>query len=496
MIPSPFLIFTIFAHGLFGSYMEIATVIASKISTPLEHFINQSVFLHYGISFDEAGIIKSFAFIDNLNFIGSIVATLMFVSKIDSWGRKTTSIYFGSSMFIIAGVCLIVGFYLTLIEVAAFGFFFFGIGKPLRLSITKLYVGECAPDEIRGFAILAVMVISKFAGTCYQFLALEQILGTDSRWILLAMLMIILSIIYIIVGYFIPESPKFMRMKNKDENEIINTIKMYQGKSVDPIAVLYNVDKEISLTQNYHYSIRELFSDSALFNSLKIIFISTITFCVGTTRIMGVNSIILKIRYGFSNADAVFFDFICGFICFPLNLFIPFLIEKVGRRPLILSAIMMNCISSIIMFFTQFIYSIAGPNLLTIILAGIFTIMDFLMSSMGVGIFGIILIADLLPVNAKISATQISILSGNIVSIIVNFYFSTFDPILGAFVHVPFVILQLFFFIYLWNYLPETKQKPVYENYKEIKSRSSSLQDPFQSSTLNSSEDKQYGTFD
>ncbi|KAE9551682.1 hypothetical protein FO519_005087, partial [Halicephalobus sp. NKZ332] len=239
----------------------------------------------------------------------------------------------------------------------------------------------------------------------------------------------------------------------------------------------------------------QLFSDPALFNSLKLVFIATLIPSLGANQIIFFNSVLLKLRYGFSNSDAVLFDSICGFIFLPLNLSIPFLVEKIGRRPLIIFTILINFLSSIVIFFTQLIFSFTGPNLITVILSGTFSIFGFLMSSMGIGIFGILLITDLLPVNAKASAAQISIISGNIVSIIINFYFSNIDPIFGAFVHIPFVFFQLFFLIYFWKKLPETKKKAIYENYEEIRSRAVTMDNP-QNKILKSADDKEYGTFD
>ncbi|KAE9548865.1 hypothetical protein FO519_007927 [Halicephalobus sp. NKZ332] len=462
------------------SYMELMMVIMSKVSLPLEHFYNQSMNLHYGISLDEAGVIRTFAIMENLAFVGSILSTIIFVPKMDSW---------------VGGISLILGFYFTSIEAAAFGFFCFGMERPLRTGVTKLYIGECAPNEIRGFCVLAILIIAKTTGTAFQFLALEQIFGTDSRWVLLVMFVVVLAVIYMAFGYFIPESPKLMRMHNRSEEEITRTIKLFRGKDVDPASVLDEFDREISLTKNSHYSIRQLFSDPALFSSFKLIFFATVASCVGANQIIFFNSILLKLRYGFSNSDAVLFDSICGFLFLPLNLSIPFLVEKIGRRPLIIFTILINFISSIVIFFTQLIFSFTGPNLITVILSGIFSIFSFAMSSMGIGIFGILLITDLLPVNAKASATQISIISGNIISIVVNFYFSNCDPILGAFVHIPFAVFQFFFLTYFWKKLPETKKKAIYENYEGIRSRAVSMNNP-QNKILISPEDKEYGTFD
>src|SRR5690606_22030950 len=118
----------------------------------------------------------------------------------------------------------------------------------------------------------------------------------------------IFLILYMSIGSLIPESPKYMKVKNKDEKKIINTIKLFHGKSVDPATVIDKYEKEIRLTKSSTYDIKKIFSDPTSFDSFKLVFIAALVPALGVYRILLANSILLKIRYGFSNTDAVLFD--------------------------------------------------------------------------------------------------------------------------------------------------------------------------------------------
>jgi len=259
-------------------------------------------------------------------------------------------------------------------------------------------------------------------------------------------------------------------MTNQDEKKIIKTIKLFQGESVDAIAVMDEYEKEILLTRNCTYDIKNIFADPTLLDSFKLVFIAAIIPCLGFTQILSLNSVLLKMRYGFSNSDAILFDSVSSMILLPLNFFMPIIIEKVGRRPVILLNVFFNLAGTLLIFLTQFIFDLIGPNVITITLSGCFSLIYFLTAAMGIGIFGILLVTDLLPVGSKSAVSQIILVSGTIVSIITNFYFSFFDPILGSFVHVPLIIFQLVFFIYFWKHLPETKQRSVNENFEKLRS--------------------------
>uniref|UniRef100_A0A914PMK7 Uncharacterized protein n=1 Tax=Panagrolaimus davidi TaxID=227884 RepID=A0A914PMK7_9BILA len=94
---------------------------------------------------------------------------------------------------------------------------------------------------------------------------------------------------------------------------------------------------------------------------------------------------------------------------------------------------------------------------------------------MGSSIFYVILIADLLPASAKAATSQAALLSANISAIIANFVYATLEPILGSTVFIPFVLIQFCFVFYCYRNLPETRQKAVYENFEEFRSRQNSF---------------------
>ena len=227
---------------------------------------------------------------------------------------------------------------------------------------------------------------------------------------------------------------------------------------------------EFHLTKSDSMNFTELWADETLRDSIFLIFISAIVHSFSSFQILSLNNVPLKIRYGFSNSNALLLDTILGFSILPLIALVPYLIERVGRRKSFLFSISLNVITSCLLFFSQAVFNITGPGQITVFLSFLYSITNLVSISLGVNVMGIILIADLLPAGSKSVATQTLLLSTNVISIVVNFGFSILEPVLGASIHFPFIIGQGFCFYYCYYNLPETKGLAVYENFEQIKS--------------------------
>ena len=192
---------------------------------------------------------------------------------------------------------------------------------------------------------------------------------------------------------------------------------------------------------------------------------------MGPLQIYHLYSVPLKIRFGFTNAQALLFDTVLSVVYMPLLFLLPVLYEKIGRRPIFLTATIFGSAASILLFLAQSVVDIQGSSAITIVLASLFTTFIGFSYALGVPIFFVILIADLFPVGAKAVGTQAAILLHNVTSILVNFGYASFEKSLGAFIYVPFIIAQIFFFFYTWRNLPETRLRPVYQNFEQIRSQ-------------------------
>uniref|UniRef100_A0AC34G308 Uncharacterized protein n=1 Tax=Panagrolaimus sp. ES5 TaxID=591445 RepID=A0AC34G308_9BILA len=214
-----------------------------------------------------------------------------------------------------------------------------------------------------------------------------------------------------------------------------------------------------------------LWSDLGLRESLFLVIIAAIVPAFGPIQLYHLYSNPIQIRFGFTNSQALLFDTFSSLFYTPLSFFLPYFYEKIGRRPIFLLGTLFGATASVALFLAEIFTTLQGPSRITVTLSILFTIFVGLSYAIGVNVFFILLIADLFPASAKVTATQAVILIQAIASITVNFGFASFQDSLGTYIYFPFIYAQFFCFFYLYRNLLETRQVPVYQNFEQIRSQ-------------------------
>uniref|UniRef100_A0AC34FFR3 Major facilitator superfamily (MFS) profile domain-containing protein n=1 Tax=Panagrolaimus sp. ES5 TaxID=591445 RepID=A0AC34FFR3_9BILA len=375
--PSKYLIAAIIIHGCIGYFEDLIQLIFIKAPVPLGHFYNDSLILHYGYILDNDGLSQVMALISNLQIFGSVVSLLVILPKMDSFGRKFVAIYFRAGLGFLAAILMLFGKFFTSFELFAVGAVILGATGPIRFGVTKYYISECSPDEIRGFITQSLTSVGGIICMIFTVLLLPQFLGNDEYWHFT--LYISLGIIVIFVGgaVFIPESPKFLWLQGK-KSEAIKAVKAFHGKYSDISSITFGYDHERSTTnpKSNHTSLREIWANDALRNSLLLVFAAALVATFGPLHIYALYSITLKIKYGFTNSQAVTFELFLNLACLPLGYILPFLYEKIGRRPMFLASVALSLLTAIFMFLAEAVFELndSASNWITFLLGILFTI--------------------------------------------------------------------------------------------------------------------------
>uniref|UniRef100_A0A914QHL2 Major facilitator superfamily (MFS) profile domain-containing protein n=1 Tax=Panagrolaimus davidi TaxID=227884 RepID=A0A914QHL2_9BILA len=333
---SKYLIAAIIIHGCIGYFEDLIQLIYTKVPVPLGNFYNESLSLHYGIILDSDGLSQTMSFISSLQIFGSIISLLVILPKMDTFGRKFVAVYFRAGIGFLSAIFLLFGKLFLSIESFAIGTVLFGALWPIKSGVTKYYISECSPDKIRGFLLL------------------PQFLGNDERWHFTLYIAIGIIGIFIFGAYFIPESPKFLWFQGK-KFEAIKAVKAFHGKNVDIESITngYDLERSIIHTKSNHINLRQIWEDNGLRSSLILTFVTMLVNLVGPLQIYFVYSITLKIKYGFTNSQAVTFELFLNLACLPLGYILPFLYEKIGRRPIFLFTVFLSCLIAVFMFLSE-----------------------------------------------------------------------------------------------------------------------------------------------
>lgn len=395
--------------------------------------------------------------------VGSILVGCMFGAL---FSGKPSQIYGRKKMLIVTAVVFLAS---TLGCALATDFYFFvvfriiaGVSVGSASMLSPLYISEIAPAQYRG-KLVSFNQLATFTGQALAFVSNKFIFdfvckyqhlvgswGCNEVWRLMLVVMAIPSGLFLIFLFFVPESPRWL---------VIN------GKRAKALKVLEKVDtmeNAASALKDIIYSVENVvtskFSDLFRGKMSKILLIGVMLAIF--QQVTGINVLMYYAPKIFSLTGvpaekAFMMTMFMGIVNLAFTLLSISLIEKMGRKKLLLigtvgMAIFMAAIS--IAFFTN---NFRNPSLILFFVMGY---LAFFALSLGPIVW--VLIGEIFPNRVRSRGVAISIF----VMWVANFAISYSLPILlkfigGGFTFLIYAVMCIPCFLFVWKYLIETKGK-------------------------------------
>ncbi|MEZ0448787.1 sugar porter family MFS transporter [Cellulomonas sp. ICMP 17802] len=385
----------------------------------------------------------------------------------DRWGR-TRVMFLGAVLFFVSSILSGLAFSawdLVLWRVMA------GIGIGIASVIAPAYIAEIAPAAMRGrlgslqqlaitLGIFAALLSDQLLQTAAGSAASELWLGLEAwRWMFIVA--VIPAAVYGILALRIPESPRYL----------IATGKREEAKAVLATTLAEGDDVEAHVVQIEHTiaSDKKLASQASLkgprFGLLPVVWIGILLSVF--QQFVGINVIFY---YSTTLWQAVGFEesqsFMVSTITSITNVLVTFiaiaLIDKVGRRPLLLtgSAGMAVTLGIMAVAFTQ--SSGSGSD---VTLNGSWGVIALIAANLFVVFFGAtwgplvwVLLGEMFPNRIRAAALGVAAAAQWVANFLITI---SFPPMLAAFgASIPYLMYAIFaalsFFFTLWK-VPETK---------------------------------------
>jgi SP family arabinose:H+ symporter-like MFS transporter len=261
----------------------------------------------------------------------------------DKLGRRTVLKYAAALYFISAiGSAIAPSFWFLVLARMIGGF---GVGA--SLIIAPMYIAEIAPPKMRGRMVSLnqlniVLGISIAFFTNYIILQLgksnagwaEMLQFKNYNWRWMLGLEALPAIIYFIFLFFVPRSPRWLAMNGLD-NEALQVMTKSLGAE-EATVQLKSITQSIKASpQKEKASLKELFKPS-----MKLVLLIGIVIAV-TQQITGINSVFFYAPMIFEQTgigtDASFSQAILvGLINLVFTLFAIWLVDRIGRKPLLI----------------------------------------------------------------------------------------------------------------------------------------------------------------
>jgi SP family arabinose:H+ symporter-like MFS transporter len=333
-----------------------------------------------------------------------------------------------------------------------------GVGVGIASMLSPMYISEIAPAKIRGTLVTLYQLAIVIGINLVYYINLQIASSGDAQWnldigwrIMLAS-EVIPALLFFIMLFFIPESPRWLASKGKIDSAkaIIEKING-QNKSAELLNEIQDSFKE------------ERGSILVLFTSGLRMAIVVGMFLAFFSQITGINAIIYYApeifkNIGFGADSAMFQTVIIGTVNTIFTFVAIAFIDKYGRRTLLLWGIsgMIICLGGVGLMFHFELSS--GPWLLLFILGFIASF------AMSLGPIPWVLISEIFPTKFRGVAMSISILMVWIGVVLIT----QLTPILlesvgGAFTFWIFMFNAIILIIFTYNMIPETKGKTLEE---------------------------------
>lgn len=291
----------------------------------------------------------------------------------DLYGRKKMMILSAGLFFVSAIGCMLAANAFMLISFRLIG----GLGIGVASMVCPLYISEFSPPGFRGRMVtlyqlaITIGIVAAYFSNAYLLKVsehyiyggwLQHILMQDDVWRSMIGMGLVPSFIFLICLWIIPESPRWLLLKGKEE-EALDCLQKVNANDVaqqEIKAIKKNMQEDSR-------DLKELFSPvyrTALIIGLLLPFLS---------QVSGINAVIyygpaILDKAGFSLGDALGGQVTIGIVNVLFTFVAIYTVDKWGRRPLLMLGISGAVIALLMIGILFRLNIIGGPWILIFIL--------------------------------------------------------------------------------------------------------------------------------
>jgi len=210
--------------------------------------------------------------------------------------------------------------------------FLVGLAVGITSMITPLYIAELAPAEIRGALVtLNQLAIVSGIGIAYY---VDYLFADSGDWRAMFTSAVVPSVVLLVALIFLPESPRWLATRERFDQSL---------KVLSQIESVEDAERDLEelrqVTKTDKLKFRDLFAPR--FRSPLVVGVGLAIFqqITGVNTIIYYTPIILQMAGFQSASSAILATVMVGVVNFLATLISLFLLDRVGRRPLLLIGI-------------------------------------------------------------------------------------------------------------------------------------------------------------
>nr|XP_020830128.1 solute carrier family 2, facilitated glucose transporter member 5-like isoform X2 [Phascolarctos cinereus] len=391
--------------------------------------------------------------------LGGFIGSLMVAPMVNKCGRKGTLLInniFSIVPAILMGCSKVAGSF----ELIIFSRIVVGICAGLSSNVVPMYLGELAPKNLRGAIGVVPQLFITVGILTAQIFGLRIILTSEEGWPILLGLTGIPAALQLLFLPFFPESPRYTLIQKGDEEGARKALKKLRN-SDDVEAEVEEIRMEDELERAAgRVSVLKLFATK----SLRWQLISIIILMAGQ-QLSGVNAIYYYAdqiygEAGVNDQDVQYVTVGTGAVNVLITFSAIFIVERLGRRLLILIGFSICCLACIVLTVALSLQdTVAGMPYVSIACVIAYVVGH----AIGPSPIPSLIITEIFLQSSRPAAFMV----GGTVHWLSNFTVGLIFPFiqegLGAYSFIIFGVICLLTTIYTYFIVPETKAKTFME---------------------------------
>ncbi|XP_062849625.1 solute carrier family 2, facilitated glucose transporter member 4-like [Trichomycterus rosablanca] len=385
--------------------------------------------------------------------IGGMLSSFC-VGIISEWLGRRKAMLINNLLAFIGGGLMAMSKLSKSFEMMILGRFIIGAYCGLASGLVPMYIGEISPTSLRGalgtlhqLAIVTGILIA-------QILGLESLLGSEELWPVLLGITVIPTVLQMALLPFCPESPRFLYIIRCQEHHAKSGLRRLTGRLDVSEDLAEMKEEKRRMDMERKVSIAELFR-SPLYRQPIIISILLQL----SQQLSGINAIFYYSTSIFQKAGVgspVYATIGAGVVNCAFTAVSLFLVERMGRRTLHMLGLAGMCVCAIVMTVALSLLETV-PLMSYISMLSIFGFVAFF--EVGPGPIPWFFVAELFSQGPRPAAMAVAGFSNWTANFIIGMGFQYIADLCGPYVFLIFASLLLFFLLFTFFRVPETRGK-------------------------------------
>ncbi|XP_012691324.1 solute carrier family 2, facilitated glucose transporter member 1 [Clupea harengus] len=417
----------------------------------IEAFYNETWFDRYETQITKTNLITLWSISVSMFSVGGIFGSFSVGLFVNRFGRKN-SMFMANVLAFISAALMGFSKLAASWEMLMVGRFVIGLYSGLSTGFVPMYVGEVSPTSLRG-ALGTLHQLGIVTGILIaQVFGMESLLGNADLWPLLLSFTFIPAVVQCIMLPFCPESPRFLLINRNEEAKAKTVLKKLRG-TTDVGADMQEMKEESrQMMREKKVTIPELFRSPVYRQPMFIAIMLQLS-----QQLSGINAIFYYSTRIFKKAGVsqpVYATIGAGVVNTAFTVVSLFVVERAGRRSLHMLGLVGMAASAVLMTIAlALLEKLKWMSYLSIV--AIFGFVAFF--EIGPGPIPWFIVAELFSQGPRPSAMAVAGFCNWTANFIVGMGFQYVEEICGPYVFVIFTILLLFFFVFTYFKVPETK---------------------------------------